>query len=159
MLAVRSYRDRPIPADQVRRILEAAHLTASSRNAQPWHFIAIQDRATLEKLGAMARSGSYVAGAALAVVLASEPSPYGVSDLSRAAQSMMLTAWEAAIGSNWIGFGNLEALKDLLGIPRDFDVLGILSFGYPVQAIGKGRKKRKPFNDVVHSERYGQPFE
>ncbi len=159
LLAVRRYQEGPIPPDVVRRILESAHLTASSRNDQPWHFIAVQDKGMLAKLGSLSPSGPYVAQCALAVVLANEPSRFGVSDLSRAAQSMMLTAWDAGIGSNWVGFGGMEGVKQLLKIPADYEVLGILSFGYPEQQLGKGRKKRKPFSEVVHSETFGRSFE
>src|SRR4051794_30428337 len=93
MLAVRQYQDRPVPEDLVYRIVEAAHLRASSRNGQPWHFIVVQDRETLRELGGRVRSGPYIAQAALAVVVTMEQSPYAVSDGSRAIQSMMLTAW------------------------------------------------------------------
>ena len=46
VLAVRVYQDKPIPADVIFRIVEAARLTASSMNQQPWHFIVVEDRAT-----------------------------------------------------------------------------------------------------------------
>jgi hypothetical protein len=29
---------------------------------------------------------------------------------------------------------------------------------YPVRAVGKGHKKRKPLSEVAHRERFGQPF-
>src|SRR5262245_40891990 len=93
VLAVRAYQDKPIPPATVRRILAAAHLTASSRNGQPWHFIAVQDRATIAKLGDLATTGRYTAGAQLVVAVAMEDSVYNVSDASRAIQSMVLTAW------------------------------------------------------------------
>ena len=70
VLAVRSYQDKPLPADAVHRIVEAAHLTGSSMNRQPWHFIVVDDRAMLRQLGASAQSGPYIAEAALAVVVA-----------------------------------------------------------------------------------------
>jgi len=159
ILAVRRYQDRPVPDELVRRIIEAARLTASSRNGQPWHFIVVRDRATLHELGARARTGPYIAEAALAVVVAMDRTPYSVSDGSLAIHSMMLTAWAEGVGSNWVGFGNLEAVNDLLGIPEEIDVLAVVPFGYPANAVGRGRKARKPLADVVSRERFGQPFE
>ena len=50
VLAVRQFQDRPIPEPIVRKIVEAAHLTASSRNGQPWHFIVVQDKDKLRAL-------------------------------------------------------------------------------------------------------------
>lgn len=158
LLAVRSYKDQPLPADLVRRIVEAAWLTGSSRNGQPWHFIAVQDRAMLRRLGGLARTGPYIADATLAVVVIMEESIYNVSDVSRAVQSMMLTAWDEGVGSNWVGFGNLEWANEVLGIPAEQKVMAIIPFGYPTARLGRGKKNRRPFDEVVSSERYGQPF-
>lgn len=158
VLAVRRYQDRAIPADVVRQIVDAGRLTGSSMNKQPWHFIVIEERATLGRLGALARSGPYIAQAPLAVVVLVDRTEYAVSDASRAIQSMLLTAWAAGIGSNWVGFGHLDELRALLGIPADLDVLAILPFGYAADELGQGKKNRKPIDAVVSRERFGQPF-
>ena len=158
VLAVRSYQDTPLLQDAVQRIVEAAHLTASSMNKQPWHFIVVEDRETLKKLGELASHGPYTAQAAMAVVVAIEDTRFSISDASRAIQSMVLTAWAEGIGSNWVGFFGLEAIKPLLGIPEELDVLAIVPFGYPVQTIGKGLKKRKPLSEIASKERFGKPF-
>lgn len=159
MLAVRAYQDRPIPEPVVRRILEAGRLTASAANKQPWHFIVVRDPNTLRQLGALAPSGPYVAQAPLAIVVAIEDTRFAVSDASRAIHSMLLTAWADGVGSNWVGFGGLEAVKDVLNIPSNLDVLAILPFGYPAGTAGRGKKKRKSLAEVAHRERFGQPFE
>lgn len=159
MLAVRQYQDRPIPADIVHRIVEAARLTGSSRNAQPWHFVVVQYRERLQRLGSLARTGPYTAQSALAIVVAVErSSPYGMSDASRAIQSMMLTAWEQGIGSNWAGFANLDEVATYLELPADYQVIAVVPFGYPVNRIGKGKKNRKPLTEIAHKERWSQPF-
>jgi nitroreductase len=159
LLAVRRYLDRPVPETAVRKILEAGRLTGSAMNLQPWHFIVVQDRETLTRLGALARSGPYIAQAPLAIVVAVEKSGYAVSDASRAIQSMLLTAWSEGVGSNWVGFGNVGNVNALLGIPAATDVLAILPFGYPADKIGRGKKSRKPLKAIAHRERYGKPFE
>jgi nitroreductase len=159
LLAVREYQDKPIPPETMQRIVEAAHLNASSMNRQPWHFVAVDDRDTLRQLGSVAQTGPYIAQAPFAVVVCVErDSRFAVSDASRAAQSMMLTAWSEGIGSNWAGFGGLEGAKPILGIPENLDVLCIIPFGYPARTVGQGKKERKPLAEVVSDNRYGQPF-
>jgi len=159
MLAVRAYQDKPVPEAVVRRILEAGRLTASASNQQPWHFIVIQNRDTLHQLGTLAPSGPYVARAPLAIVVAVDKTRFAISDASRAIHSMLLTAWADGVGSNWVGFGGLDGVKNLLNIPPELDVLAILPFGYPAEAVGRGNKKRKSLPEVAHRERYGQPFQ
>ena len=159
LLAVRSYQAKPVPDTVVHRIVEAGRLTGSGMNRQPWHFIVVRDRDMLRRLGAAASSGSYVAQAPLAVVVATDTTRFAVSDASRAIQSMLLTAWADGVGSNWVGFGGLTKVNALLGIPAPLDALAILPFGYPVDRIGRGKKDRKPLSAIAHRERYGQPFE
>lgn len=84
LLAVRSYRDTPIPDAVVRRIVEAGRLTGSGMNWHPWHFILVRDRNTLRRLGELASSGPYVAEAPLAIVVAVDKTRFPVSDASRA---------------------------------------------------------------------------
>ena len=158
VLAVRSFQEKAVPPEVIRRIVEAGRLTGSAKNLQPWHFVVVQDRKTLQKLGALARTGAHVAQAAAAVVVAVDKTPFAVSDASRAIQSMLLTAWADGVGSNWVGFGGLEPVKALLDIPAGLDVLAILPLGYPARPVGRGKKERKPLAEVAHLERFGHPF-
>ena len=158
LLAVRSYKDTPVPDDVVRRIVEAGRLTGSGMNRQPWHFVVVRDREALRRLGALASSGPYVAQAPLAVVVVTDRSRFAVSDASRAIQSMLLAAWADGVGSNWVGFGGLDKARAVLDIPDGLDVLAILPFGYPARAVGRGKKQRKALREVAHLERYGRPF-
>ena len=158
VLAVRSFRDTRIPDAVERQIVEAGRLTASSMNGQPWRFIVVRDKETLRKLAGAAPTGRYIEQAPLAIAVAITDSPFGVSDASRAIQSMMLTAWSHGVGSNWVGFHRLDAAKPILGLPDDLDLLALVPFGYPVASLGAGRKKRKPLGEVVSSERFGQPY-
>jgi hypothetical protein len=44
---------------------------------------------------------------------------------------MLLTAWMDGPGSNWVGFGGLDHIKPLLGIPTAMEVFAVLPIGYP----------------------------
>jgi nitroreductase len=159
VLAVRSYRPDPVPSEVVARIIEAGRLTASSMNKQPWHFVVVDDKATLQQLAPLAKTGPYIAEAPLAIAVAVEKdSRFGVSDSSRAIQSMVLAAWAEGVGSNWVGFRGLEEVRTLLGIPEAYEILAVVPFGYPTQPGGKGEKQRKPLSEVASHGRFGQPF-
>src|SRR2546423_119630 len=159
VLAVRHFKDIPIPEPIVRQIVDAAHLSASAGNGQPCHFIVVRDKETLRRLGQLAPTGPYIAQAPLAIVVAMDRSPLADSDGSRAIQNMILEAWSQGVGSNWVGYNNLPEVNPLLGIPKEVSVLAILPFGYPADSIGKGQKKRKPLGEVAYHERWGKPFE
>jgi nitroreductase len=158
LLAVREFADKPLPAEVVGRIVEAAHVTASASNRQPWHFVVVQERATLQRLGQLARTGPYIADSQAAVVVGIEKaSPPAVSDGSRAIQDMMLVAWSDGVGSNWVGSRNMpDEVSTLVGLPSEYEVLAIVPFGYPVRRLGRGKKQRKPIGQVLSRERFGQ---
>ena len=125
VLAVREFEEKPIPDDLLRRIVEAGHLTASSMNLPPWHFVVVTGRDSLRELGGLIGTGRYVASAGAAIVVAYErDSEYGVSDASRAIQSMILVAWAEGVGSNWTGFGGLDAVGAKVGVPDTYEVRG-----------------------------------
>jgi nitroreductase len=107
MQAVRQYQDRPVSEVVLRQVLEAGRLTASGMNAQPWHFIVVQDPEMLRELGALAKSGPYIAGAPVAIAVAVDRTRLA-SDASRAIHAMLLTAWADGVGGNWVGFGGLD---------------------------------------------------
>jgi len=157
VLAVRTYQDTPVPDDVVTDILEAARLTASGMNRQTWDFIVVQGKDALAELAAGTHGhGAYVADAAFAVVVATEPSPMGLANAARAIQSMVLTAWSHGVGSNWTGFsGMLGDVATSLGVPADREVVAVVPFGYPVDSIGKGKKNRKPLAEIVHWGHWG----
>ena len=158
-MAVREYDGRPIPDDVLRRVVEAAYLTASASNIQPWHFVLVTKRDDLRKLGSLVRTGPYIANAAAAVIVAYEKSSqkWGVSDASRAIQDMAITAWGEGVGSNWAGGGGLDGVRLEFGIPDTYDVLAVVPLGYPRRRI-LGKKRRKPFDQVVSAERFGTPL-
>lgn len=158
ILAGRQFQDRPVPAEVIHRIVEAGRLTASAMNGQPWHFVVVQDRARLQALGKLVRTGPYIAQAAFAIVVGNaKKDMYGVSDCSRAIQTMLLTAWAEGVGSNWTGFGGLDGVRREVGLPESYDALAVLPFGYPARPV-KGIKKRKPLNEIASLERFGTPF-
>jgi nitroreductase len=58
-----------------------------------------------------------------------------------------------------VGFGGLDGLKPLLGIPAELEVLAVLPIGYPKADVkAQGKKRRKALAEVAHRERWGQPF-
>jgi nitroreductase len=80
VLAIRNYKETPVPPDAVRRIVEAGRLSGSAMNGQPWHFIVVDEKPTLQRLGSLARSGPYVAQAPLAIVVAIQKTKFSEAD-------------------------------------------------------------------------------
>jgi nitroreductase len=145
---VREYTDAPIPPEIVRRILDAGRLSGSSQNKQQWEFVIVSDHEELSK--AVYAPGNLL-GAALVVALAGAAFPL---DMGRAAQNMMLAAWNDGVGACPNGISDAELAERIVGAP----VRIILTFGYPAKPRDpnahtaeewSARAKRKPFDEVV----------
>ncbi len=158
---IREFTDRPLEPEHLERILNAGRRTGSSKNEQVWTFVVVTDRERLRQLTAVGRYADHLAGAAVAVALVApdQDTPHGRSilwDLGRAAQSMVLAAWELGIGSAPATAHNHRVAGELLGLPVGQRCDWLLSFGYPADpsklTAPNKRGGRKSLADVVHSE-------
>src|SRR4051794_3079474 len=65
----RLFHDEHVPQDVIDQLLEVARWTGSARNVQAWHFIVVQDKATLKTLSEAREGINWVSGASLAIAL------------------------------------------------------------------------------------------
>lgn len=130
---VREFDARPIERQHVERILNAGRRAGSSKNQQHWAFIVLRDRERLRELAAVGKYAGHLAGAPLAIALVT-PSPASPSvmwDCGRAAQNMVLAAWELGIGSVPATVYDHDLAHRLLRLPSDRRCDFLLSFGHP----------------------------
>jgi len=161
---VRQFAERPIPHELLLQILDAGRHAASSKNQQAWDFVAVQDRAILQRLSEVGPFAGHIAGAAAAVGLVTpDPTVPGASlslvwDAGLAAENMMLAAWELGIGSCPATVYEQPLAREILAYPADRWCGYILSFGYPADPDDLTRPPRaggrRPLEDVVHRERW-----
>jgi nitroreductase len=153
---VRSFADRPIPAADLDRILEAGRRSPSSQNWQPWDFVLVTERSLLVELAKVWRGAGHVAHSAATIVLVGpagdNPFRRAQLDLGQATMAMMLAAADLGIGSCHAGIADLPRVRELLGIPDDRDWALLISLGYPADRPLTPIKNpdRRPFDDVVH---------
>jgi len=153
---VRSFADRPVPAADLDRILEAGRRSPSSQNWQPWDFILVTERDQLRELATTGPGAGHLAGAAAAIAVigpsAENPFRRGPFDLGQAVMAMTLAATDLGIGSSHAGVRDLPLARELLGFPEDREWVMLISLGYPAdRPLAPIRDPdRRPFDDVVH---------
>jgi len=158
--AVREFKDEPLSEEHIERILQAGRRSQSSKNSQPWHFIAVQDKDRLQKVSELGDWMGHVAGAALCVVIVvpeeNERTIWHFFDAGQSASYMQLAAVEIGVGSCLGTIYKPEEAKALLGIPADHQTRLVISFGYPVDETKVQKPlssyKRRNLDDVVHWE-------
>jgi len=155
---VRSFDERPIPPDDLERVLEAAWRSPSASNRQKWDFVLVTDRGQLEELSTVWVGAKHLAGSAAAVVMVL-PEPESDRyltidqyDLGQATMAMMLAATDLGIGSGHSAVGDQEACQRILGVPADRHCAYMLALGYPADRplTPIARPDRRPFDEVIH---------
>ena len=159
-LTVRSFKPDPVPEGVVRRMLQAARWSPSARNRQPWHFVIIRSRDTLDQIGGIASSGGFIGGAPMAVAVVMDRGGRPEFDAGRSLQQMELAAWAEGVGGCVAGVRGEEndKVKELLGIPEDKELVTVVAFGYPTDEAAAKTKARKSLPEIAHSEKFGQPY-
>ncbi|MEM1580601.1 MAG: nitroreductase family protein [Nitrososphaerota archaeon] len=162
--AVRNFLDKEIAGKDLEVILEAGIWAPSGSNIQPWEFILVDDPVLVKKIK-LVSPGLYGLPRALIVLCVNRKrcekggklgENMAVMDVSMAAQNMMLMAYSLGIGSCPIVSFNKLALKQLLDIPEHVEPLLIISLGYPTE--WPQPPSRRPLEEVVHVNGYGEPF-
>jgi nitroreductase len=155
---VRQFEDRPIEEEVLDRVLEAGRRGPSSRNWQPWDFVAVTDREQLGQLAKVWRGGAHVADAAAAIALVipntleTHDREVALFDLGQATMAMMIAATDLGIGTGHSSVGDQEKARAILGVPDDHLVAYLLGLGYPADRPLKPilKPNRRPFEEVVH---------
>jgi nitroreductase len=159
--AVRQFQEKPLPDEVVHIILNAGRRSQSSKNNQPWQFIAIREKSILKALSRTGTYAGHLAGAALGVAILI-PNPddkfQTLFDAGQAAAYMQLAAWELGVGSCLASIYEPDKAREILGFPQGWQVRICISFGFPMdeEQITASPKKggRKPFNEMVHWEKW-----
>jgi nitroreductase len=155
---VRDYADRPLPPDAERRILEAGRIAGSAQNRQQRRFVVLRDRNRIERAAQAVYEAGNLLGAALVVAVVVRGKGPVAFDAGRAAQNMLLAAWNERIGSCPNGVADPEALAAAVGVDEPERVAIVLTFGYPARPTDPERRspeewldraERLPFDDVV----------
>lgn len=163
--SIRKYTGEPLDPEEVRLILEAGLMAPAGKRKNPWHFVVVDDPEMLQKLSeARAMGTAQIANAAIAIVVVANPadSDTWIEDLSIASIQMQLQCTDLGLGSVWCQMRMREnadgvpapyTVRQLLGIPEEYEVLNILSIGH----IGE---ERKPYDtdklmwEKVHTEKW-----
>jgi nitroreductase len=162
--SIRAYQDKPVPREKLEKILEAARLAPSARNAEPWHFIAVTDA---EKRKALSKGiyAKFLVRAPLVIVACGDkkasPDWYAI-DVALAVENMVLTATSEGLGTCCVGSFSEKDVKALLKVPENFEVLMLLAVGYTQEKVDLSSKflqlmrTRKILSEVASEEEFGK---
>jgi len=159
--SIRRYTGEKVSVEMLHDLLKAAMYAPSAVNKQPWHFILVQDAATLSDLSGLHPYASMLPKASAAIVvcgdenLANTPAYWPV-DCAAATENILLAAHGLGLGAVWLGVyprpERINALAEYFHLPVNIHPFSMVSVGYPAEQ--KTRPERfKP--ERIHYEKWG----
>ena len=155
--SVREYTEQPVEQEKVEQLLRAGMAAPTAVNKQPWHFVVLDSRESIDRLaGANPRAGM-LKRAPLAIVVCGDMTKalegkgqqYWIQDCSAATENILLAAHALGLGAVWTGTypmdDRIKATCDALELPSHIVPLCTIVIGYP-KGAQKAKDKWKPEN-------------
>lgn len=141
--SIRSFTDQAVANETVETLLRAGMAAPTAVNAQPWHFVVVNERAKLDELAGTNRHGDMLRQAPLAIVVCGNMEKamkgpgqaFWIQDCSAATENILLAAHALGLGAVWTGCYPIEervaTVSEVLGLPETIVPLCVIVMGYP----------------------------
>ena len=160
--SIRRYESRAIPEETVTDLLEAAMAAPSAVAKDPWHFIVVRKRETLDALSESLPNGRMLRYAPLGIVVCGDleathdrQESYMLQDCSAAIENLLLAATALGLGACWLGAHPREErmarIRQLLALPSTITPVSAIAIGWPDASKDARTRYRE---DAVHHERW-----
>lgn len=139
--SIRKYTEEPVTKEQLIEVIKAGMYAPSSHNTQPWEFIIVQEKDTLDKLKTASPYASKplsMAPAAIVIlgnIKAVESTDFLEQNLAACTENILLKAVSLGLGTCWIGIMPKEdcmaKVRDILKLPDHIVPFNIIAIGHP----------------------------
>lgn len=166
--SVRKYLDKPVERTKIEQCIEAARLSPSANNSQPWKFIVVDDKQICQKIAEASQTAGlnkFVAQSPIiiAVVLENmnilsmvasqvQNKKYSLIDIGIAVNQLCLQAAELGLGTCIVGWFKENKVKNILHVPDKKRIPLLITLGYTDIEIRS--KTRKPTDKICSWNKY-----
>ena len=153
--SIRKYTDQPVSKTDLETLLRAGMAAPTAVNRQPWHFVAVTDKAKLKELSG--GRGGMLEQCALAIVVCGnmektmkgKGQEFWIQDCSAATENILLAANALGLGAVWTGGYPMEervaSISKALKLPETIIPLCTIVIGHPAESPTP-KDKWKPEN-------------
>ena len=160
--SVRRYLDREIPPEMLDDLLEAGMAAPSARATDPWHFLVVTRRETLDAIAEALPHGRMLLNAPAAMIVCGDLrqaldglESYMLQDVSAAVENILLAASALGLGSCWLGIHprreRVHSVRALFRLPDHIVPVAGIALGWP-EATTEARTRFR--RERVHRERW-----
>jgi nitroreductase len=158
--SIRAFKQKDVPEEAVKKLIDAARHAPSAGNIQPWEFVVVKNLEVKRKLARAALNQASVEEAPVIIVVCTNErrssmgygsrgrTLYFIQDTAAATQNILLTAYSLGLGTCWIGAFNEDEAKRALNAPEGIRPVAIVPVGYPDET--PSHRGIRPLNQIIH---------
>ena len=151
----RSFTSKPIPRNLVETIIDLAKLAPTARNVQPWEFVVITKKETLQNLGSLADNGRFLSDCTCCIAVFCKDTKYYLEDGCAATENILIAAADLGLAACWVAGDKkpyCDKVRESLGAPDDFKLVSLIALGYSESQAPMPDKRS--LKEVLHWERF-----
>ncbi|HUV82773.1 MAG TPA: nitroreductase [archaeon] len=159
--SVRKFLPLPVEDSLIRDILEAGRWAPSGLNNQPWRFVVIRDKGTVNSLAECTKYGHIIRNAQLLIaVFLDRNAMYDYTKDTQACgaaiQNMLLAAHGLGLGAVWLGeiLNKKEEVGHILKVPDSLELMAVVAIGYQAGDTDASSNRRE-LSEIAFLEQYG----
>ena len=153
--SIRRFLPKVIEKEKIEKIIQAACLSPSSKNTQPWEFFIVKNKQKIQALSKTQPYSAFLKTAPLVIVVVvdQKKSPgHFLEDGAIAAFSILLEASDLGLGACWNAVYHSsekreDYVREILNAPQNYRIICNIGIGYPDEKPGK--KIVKSFDNAV----------
>ncbi len=139
--SVRHYKEDPVSEELIDKILAAGMSAPSAGNQQPWQFVVIRKRESLDAVPAINPYSEMVRHASVAILVCGDLhlerfKGYWMQDCCAAVENILLAAHGLGLGAVWTAAypetSRVEGFQKLLNLPDHIIPLALIPIGFPI---------------------------
>jgi len=160
--SIRRFKPGEVSEETVRTLLEVAMAAPSAAGCDPWRFVVIRKRETLNQIAEILPYGKMMAQAAVGIVVCGDIEAahdhqlsYLLQDCSAAIENLLLAVHTLGLGACWLGVhpreNRMQSISQLLNLPTSVVPVSAIAIGYP----GEVKEPRTRYKAAsVHKEKW-----
>lgn len=154
--SIRTFNAKPIPLNLIETLIDYARLAPTARNVQPWEFVVITKKETLQNLGTLATpNGEFIKDSICCIAVFCQDTKYYLEDGCAATENILISATDLGLSTCWVAGDKkpyCDKVGELLGAPRDYKLVSLIPLGYPDK--NSEMPSKRALKEVLHWEKF-----
>ena len=145
--SIRQFTDRPVSADEIMKLVDAAISAPNACNMQSWHFYVVTDAAVKAKMSEEKAIAEWATTAPVMFVVCTAAQKicerfgpigeelFAIQDTAAAIENILLCAADMGLGGCFMGAFDREKIRRIVGVKSEHKPVAVVPVGEPANIL------------------------